>query len=342
MVGAVLVYKGRIIGEGYHQKFGGPHAEVNCLNAVRDEDKSFIREAVLYVSLEPCAHHGKTPPCTDLIIKYKIPKVIIGCRDPFDAVNGKGIEKLTRAGVQVELVSGAWKKKCMEINKRFFCYHMNKRPWIILKWAETKNGFMAGTANNQRLLISNEFSDRLVHKWRSEEVAILVGTNTALKDNPLLTNRLWPGPSPLRLVLDLDLKLPLSLKIFNEEITTIVFNTVKHSIPNEVKMPELKNANKNFYYKVNRDMSIPSQIAKALYDLRVLSVLVEGGAALLQSFMDENLWDEARVISGKEIFVQDGLKSPGLKNADAEKNVRLYSDDISFYSNKMIPALING
>ncbi|MGC4038923.1 MAG: bifunctional diaminohydroxyphosphoribosylaminopyrimidine deaminase/5-amino-6-(5-phosphoribosylamino)uracil reductase RibD [Chitinophagaceae bacterium] len=225
MVGAVLVYNNRIIGEGWHQKYGEAHAEVNCINSVIQEDKQFISSSVLYVSLEPCAHHGKTPPCADLIIRDKIPKVVIGCRDPFKEVDGKGIEKLKQAGVEVVL--NVLEKECTELNKRFFTFYTKHRPYIILKWAQT-NDLRISSGNDERLLISNEFSNRLVHKWRSEEAAILVGTNTAMSDDPELTTRLWSGPSPVRLVIDMELKLPLSLKIFNNSSRTIVFNKIKH------------------------------------------------------------------------------------------------------------------
>ena len=232
MVGAVLVHSGRIIGEGYHQRYGQAHAEVNCIDSVSETDRRLIGESTLYVSLEPCAHFGKTPPCTDLIIKHKIPKCVVGCRDPFKEVDGKGIEKLRAAGVHVEV--GVLEKECKELNKRFFTFHTEHRPYIILKWAQTGDGFIAGPLNpsaswrrtfedsgetkviQERLLISNEYSNRLVHKWRSEEASILVGTNTALLDDPELTTRLWTGPSPVRIVLDMNLRLPSSLKMFND------------------------------------------------------------------------------------------------------------------------------
>src|SRR5258706_4656586 len=227
MVGAVLVHNGRIIGEGYHQHYGEAHAEVNCINqAALSGLIDTIPESTLVVSLEPCTHFGKTPPCADLIIKHKIPKVVIGCRDPFGEVNGKGIEKLKAAGIEVE--QGVLEKECIDLNKRFFVFHTQHRPYIILKWAETADGFIAPSlpaapsinlwrpmegrieedSTSRRLLISNEYTDRVVHKWRSEEAAILVGTNTVENDNPELTTRLWPGNSPVRLVVDMNLRLP--------------------------------------------------------------------------------------------------------------------------------------
>ncbi|MBC7722390.1 MAG: bifunctional diaminohydroxyphosphoribosylaminopyrimidine deaminase/5-amino-6-(5-phosphoribosylamino)uracil reductase RibD, partial [Pedobacter sp.] len=195
MVGSVLVHEGRIIGEGYHQLYGQPHAEVNCINSVAENDKYLIPQSTLYVSLEPCSHFGKTPPCSDLIIKHDIKKVVVGCRDSYEEVNGKGIENLQQNGVEVVL--GILENDCKNLNKRFFTFHTKKRPFIILKWAETANGKIASNTN-ERLLISNDFSNRVVHKWRSEEGAILVGTKTASLDNPSLNNRLWHGKNPIR------------------------------------------------------------------------------------------------------------------------------------------------
>ena len=233
MVGAVLVHDGKIIGEGYHQQYGGPHAEVIVLIQLVRRTRIKFQDSVLYVSLEPCAHFGKTPPCTDLIIANQIPEVVIGCRDPFKEVDGKGIEKLKAAGVKV--IDGILEKECQQLNKRFFTFHTKHRPYIILKWAETADDRKPSAKERafadlqiQALYISNEQTNRLVHKWRSEEASILVGTNTALLDDPELTTRNWNGPSPVRLVVDMDLKLPSSLKIFNDKQRTIIFNTVKH------------------------------------------------------------------------------------------------------------------
>src|SRR5688572_28268213 len=215
MVGALLLHNDRVIGEGYHQKYGDAHAEVNCIDSVAESDKKLISSSLLYVSLEPCAHFGKTPPCADLIIQHKIPTVIIGCRDPFKEVDGKGIEKLKAAGVRTE--TGILEEDCKKLNKRFFSFHTKHRPYVILRWAQTADGFIAATNHppgkrplkesaekKERLHISNEYSNRLVHKWRSEEAAILIGTNTALLDDSELTTRLWPGRSPIRLILDMD------------------------------------------------------------------------------------------------------------------------------------------
>lgn len=320
MVGAVLVYNRKIIGEGYHRQYGGPHAEVNCINSVKPEDQDNISQSVLYVSLEPCSHYGKTPPCTDLIIANKIPEVVIGCRDPNVDVSGKGIEKLKAAGVKV--VYGIIEKECREINKRFFTFYTQHRPYIILKWAETADHKIAGEGPH-RLMISNEETKRQVHKWRSEESSILIGTNTALLDNPELTTRHWPGPSPVRLVIDLDLKLPSSLKIFNDKQRTVIFNTVKHEETGNLR-----------YYQITEDVSIVHQVMNALYQMKFLSVLIEGGARLLQSFIDEGMWDEARIICNRQLTIGNGLPGPELADAELKAEIMIESDVVNFYQNK--------
>jgi len=317
MVGAVLVHEGRIIGEGYHKHYGQAHAEVNCINSVAADDEPLIPASVMYVSLEPCAHYGKTPPCADLIIRHKIPKVIVGCRDPFKEVDGKGIEKLQAAGVEV--ITGVLEKECRNLNKRFFTYHTLHRPYILLKWAQTADNKIAGLSAN-RLHITNDITNKLAHKWRSEEAAILVGTNTALLDDPSLNNRLWAGKSPVRLVIDVDLKLPLSLKLFNREERTIVFNTVKHE----------ENENLS-YYQVTEDVNIIHQILNGCYWHNIQSIMVEGGAALLQSFIDEGLWDEARVITNTELFISEGLPAPSLKAFQFHHSEKIFADSIDFF-----------
>ena len=350
MVGAMLVYENRIIGEGYHQYYGGPHAEVNCMGSVKEPDRSLIPGAVLYVSLEPCAHFGKTPPCADLIIQSQIRKVVIGCLDPFVDVNGKGIGKLAAAGI--ETITGILEEECKELNKRFFTVHLEHRPYVILKWAQTRNGKIAGrqaaweaddgTNNNRithrsvpgklpgRLFISNEYTNRLVHKWRCEESSILVGTNTALLDDPELTNRYWPGLSPIRLVVDMDLKLPSSLKMFNDKKTfTIVFNSKKH----QLNISTLEKGGTGLgFYQVTGDVSLVHQLLNALHQLKVASVMVEGGAKLLQSFIDEGIWDEARVITNTELDVTTGLPAPVLSNHELLDEVKIMSDQIHYFA----------
>ncbi|MGI8583308.1 MAG: bifunctional diaminohydroxyphosphoribosylaminopyrimidine deaminase/5-amino-6-(5-phosphoribosylamino)uracil reductase RibD, partial [Chitinophagaceae bacterium] len=295
-----------------------------CINSVKQEDKNLIEKSTLYVSLEPCSHFGKTPPCTDLIIKNKIPKVVIGCKDVYKEVDGKGIKKLHDAGV--EIITAVLEKECFELNKRFFTFHIKQRPHIILKWAESGNGKIASSPlpapqveRETRAFISNEFTNRLVHKWRSEEASILIGTNTALKDDPSLTTRLWHGNNPIRLVIDMNLRLPSSLKIFNKETKTIIFNKLKYEEDGDL-----------IFYKIEEENPLP-QILKALYEFQIQSVIVEGGAILLQSFIDEGLWDEARIICNEELIISNGIKSPGLKNAVLQKQENYFSDTISYF-----------
>jgi diaminohydroxyphosphoribosylaminopyrimidine deaminase / 5-amino-6-(5-phosphoribosylamino)uracil reductase len=337
MVGSVLVHEDLIIGEGYHKKYGEAHAEVNCINSVKPEHRHLIERSTIYVSLEPCAHFGKTPPCADLIIKHKIPKVIVGCRDPFPLVAGKGIEKLRAAGIEV--ISGILEKECKEVNKRFFTFHTQHRPYVVLKWAQTGDGKIAYTASPHphRLLISNEYSNRIVHKWRSEEMSILVGTNTAMFDNPGLNTRLWPGNNPVRLVVDMNLRLPSSLKLFDEKYPTIVFNSKKHIIPEEGITTNVRAQNGEapqlYFYQVTEDVSLVHQVVNALYQLKIQSVLVEGGAFLLQSFIDEDIWDEARVITNEELFIGNGLPAPLLKQHQLLSKEQLSADTIRTYIN---------
>ena len=333
MVGSVLVHNNKIIGEGYHQFYGEAHAEVNCINSVKAEDQPLISQATLYVSLEPCAHFGKTPPCADLIIKNKIQKVVVGCRDPFVQVNGKGIDKLLAAGVEV--IAGVLESECKDLNKRFFIFHKEHRPYIILKWAETGDGKIANDLpefDRTRLLISNEQTNRLVHKWRGEEMAILVGTNTALLDDPSLTTRLWPGRDPIRLVVDMDLRLPKSLQLFDGNAPTIVFNLHQHTLPLEkIAASDLRSIGVG-YYQVTEDVSLVHQIMNALYQLNIQSVIVEGGAQLLQSFIDDNSWDEARIISNQDLIIGEGLPAPVLKNHCLVKRQNILTDILQVYN----------
>jgi len=317
MVGAVLVYRDRVIGEGYHKQYGQAHAEVNCVNSVAEEDKILISKSTMYVSLEPCAHYGKTPPCVDLIIANKIPEVIIGCTDSYEEVDGKGIAKLKAHGVNV--VTGILEKEALEMNKRFFTFYQKQRPYIILKWAQSDNGKIAGD-NGERIFISNEITNRLVHKWRSEEAAILVGKNTALKDDPELTTRLWKGNNPVRLVIDKQLELSVTLKIFNEEASTIIFNCLKDD----------KSGN-NLFIKIKEDKII-EEILAALYLQGLQSVIIEGGAGTLQSFIDAGLWDEARIITNTSLVIEKGLAAPVLQKHSLQKNEQIFSDNIAYYT----------
>ena len=330
MVGAVLVHQDIIIGEGYHRQYGEAHAEVNCIASVKEEDQHLIEQSTLYVSLEPCAHFGKTPPCADLIIENKIPKVVIGCRDPFAQVNGKGIEKLKAEGIEVE--TGILENECIKLNKRFFKFHTQHRPYIILKWAQTLDNKIANE-DYSPVHISNEFTNRIVHKWRGEEMAIAVGTNTALFDDPELTTRLWPGKNPIRIVVDMDLRLPKSLKLFNSKIATIVFNTKQHSLPFEKIPAERLSEIDVGYYQVTEDVSLVHQMMNALYRMNIQSVLVEGGAYLLQSFIDEGIWDEARIICNEQMTIGNGLSAPILKDQKLISSEQVFSDVIRKYKN---------
>ena len=318
MVGAVLVYDDKIIGEGYHKKYGEAHAEVNCINSVEEKNQHLIEKSTIYVSLEPCAHYGKTPPCADLIIKNNIPKVVIGTKDIYKEVAGAGIEKLKNAGIEV--LTGVLENECIDLNKRFFTFHQKQRPFIILKWAQSSNRKIG--SERERILISNDYSNRLVHRWRSEEAAILVGTNTALKDDPLLTTRLWKGKNPIRIVIDKNLKLPHELKIFSKTTNTIIFNSLKNTIEENVEYIKLEN--KNFL----------EEILRTLYKLNIQSVLVEGGAKTLQSFIDAGLWDEARVITNEEMIIESGIDAPEIKSFKLIKQERYFSDLINYYSKK--------
>jgi diaminohydroxyphosphoribosylaminopyrimidine deaminase / 5-amino-6-(5-phosphoribosylamino)uracil reductase len=320
MVGAVLVYQDRIIGEGYHKLYGTSHAEVNCINSVAPQHQSLINESTLYVSLEPCSHFGKTPPCADLIIEKKIPRVVVACRDPFPQVNGKGIEKLEKHGIEV--IQDVLQKEGNELNKRFFTFHKLHRPYIVLKWAQTGDGKIANE-DYSRIYITNEFSNRHVHKWRSEEASILVGANTALFDDPQLTTRLWNGPNPIRLVIDPDLRLPSSLHLFDGRHRTIVFNTRIHEEHSNL-----------LYYQVSTDANLVHQVIHALYQLNIQSTLVEGGAKILQSFIDEGYWDEARIITNPLLRQPLGLSSPVLTNERFVYEKQIGGDSIHYYTNQ--------
>ena len=328
MVGAVLVHESRVIGEGYHMQYGKAHAEVNCLASVSEDDLQLIPASTLYVSLEPCVHFGKTPPCTDLIISKKIQGVVIGCTDPYVEVSGKGIEKMKKAGIDVTV--NVLEKECKELNKRFFTFHQLHRPYIVLKWAQSSDAKMART-DRARLAISNEFSKRLVHKWRSEEASILVGTNTAFHDNPDLGNRFWHGSNPIRLVVDMDLRLPHSLQLFNKKHPTIIFNAKQHTME-KIDFHTTHPLGKEgvAYYQVTTDVDIVPQIMHALYQMKVQSVLVEGGAQLLQSFIDQSYWDEIRLITNRDMRMLEGIASPSF-DGEKTKEEELFSDRIEFF-----------
>lgn len=293
MVGCVIVHEGKIIGEGFHHSFGEAHAEVNAINSV--QNKSLLSQATLYVNLEPCAHFGKTPPCADLIIQNKIKTVVIGCSDPFAKVNGKGIEKLKAAGIEV--ITDVLKNDALELNKRFFTFHIKQRPYVILKWAQSTDGFIASADTKASQWISNKISRKLVHKWRSEEAAILIGTNTALKDNPTLNTRDWHGKSPLRIVLDNQLRLPKTLAVFNKDYPTLIFNSIKNEEQTNLQ-----------FIKINFE-NVVFEILKYLHQNQIQSVIVEGGSMILNSFINAGLWDEARIFKS-QVNLNDGVKAP--------------------------------
>ena len=298
MVGAVLVYEEKIIGEGFHHSFGEHHAEVNAINqSIEKGNEHLLNKSVLYVNLEPCSHSGKTPPCTDLIIKHRIPKVVIGCKDPFPEVNGRGIKKLLDAGIKVE--TGILEKESLELNRRFITFHIKKRPFIILKFAQTSNHYIAPIQNTSKK-ISNEYTDILVHKWRSEEAAIMVGTKTAELDNPLLTVRKWQGKNPLRVVIDRNLRLPKNINLFDRSSSTLVFNEIKNDIEKNIE-----------FIRIDFNENVIAKIISSLYERKILSLMVEGGRNLLSQFIENNLWDEARIITSDKFFAE-GIRSPDI------------------------------
>ncbi len=298
LVGAVLVHENKIIGEGWHQKIGEAHAEVNAIDmAVKNGFSNVLSRSELFVSLEPCSHYGKTPPCTELIIKHNIQKVTIGCRDPFPEVNGKGIKYLQEAGVTVE--ENLLSDECKIMNRRFITFHTKKRPFIILKFAQSGDHYLAPLPGKSGK-ISNDYSDKLVHRWRSEEDAILVGTKTAALDNPRLTVRNWTGRNPVRLTIDRLLKLPVDLHLFDTSAPTLIFNNIKDEQSGSVE-----------FIKINFDENVLNQILNKLYSRNIQSLIVEGGKNVLQQFIDQSLWDEARIITAEKKF-GDGIKSPDI------------------------------
>lgn len=295
MVGAVIVCDDKIIGEGYHVRCGTAHAEVNAIASVKN--KELLKRSTIFVSLEPCSHTGKTPPCADLIIKSGIPRVVIGCQDPFSKVAGNGILKLKNAGVQVEV--GVLEAECLELIRAFCIFHNQKRPYLILKWAESADGFIdKKRTDGHPVILSSALTSMLGHKRRAEVSAILVGSQTALLDNPSLTTRNWYGPNPLRLVIDRNLTLPKSLDLFNRKHRTVVFTALNSYVPTE-------NID---YVQLDFGQSILPQICTYLYNQNIQSLLVEGGSRLHQSFINEQLWDEIYV-EESPVVLQQGVAS---------------------------------
>ena len=301
MVGCVVVCEGIVIGEGFTSPYGGKHAEVNAIESVKNID--LLDKSTLYVSLEPCSHYGKTPPCADLIVRHKIPEVIVGAIDDNNLVSGKGIKYLKDNGCKVEV--GILEDECKEINRRFFTFHSNKRPYIILKWAESRDGFIdvirGKDSESMPNWISNAYSQQLVHKWRSEEQSILVGTNTVIADNPRLDVRKWAGENPTRLILDNSMRIPFNSNVFDGQVDTIVFTS-------SISLFET-GKNKLQVETIDYSENVPEQICQVLFKKNIQSVLIEGGSRTLQGFINAGLWDEARIFIGDVVF-EKGVVAP--------------------------------
>lgn len=307
MVGAVIVHNGKIIGEGYHIRCGEGHAEVNAIRSVKDE--TLLKDSTIYVSLEPCSHYGKTPPCADLIISKGIPRIVVGCIDPFSQVSGRGIQKLRNAGIDVKV--GVLEDECKNLIKRFVTFNTQKRPYITLKWAESADGFIdTNRESGSPVVLSTPITSMYVHKQRAEHKAILVGRKTALLDNPSLTTRNWYGNNPLRLVIDKNLSLPDNLNLFDHSTPTIVFTSKE------------KESSENLeYITVDFNTDILPQIFRTLYDRKIQSLMVEGGTTLLQSFIDSGLWDEIFVEHSEKILGY-GVKSPVIPKGIEFKTIK--------------------
>lgn len=320
MVGCVIVSEGKIIGEGFHRQYGKAHAEVNAItNAIENGNETKLVGSSLYVNLEPCSHFGKTPPCTDLIISKKIKKVFIANKDPFELVNGRGISKLRDA--EIEVVDSLLSNDGLLLNKRFFTFHSKKRPFVILKFAQTKDGFMAPEENSTfKKKISNQLTDKLVHQWRSEEMSIMIGTLTALKDNPMLTVRHIRGNNPIRIVIDKDLKIPSSYKLFNNDAPTWIYNSQTNLVKENI-----------IWRKINFSENLLEELLDSLYQNNILSVFVEGGKNLIDQFIKKGIWDEMRVITSDKVFGK-GLHSPNI-NLKATSALSIENDEISIYYN---------
>ena len=317
-VGAVVVHNNKIIGEGYTSPYGGPHAEVNAIRAVKDE--SLFKEATIYVTLEPCSHYGKTPPCADLIVEKQIPNVVIGCIDTHSLVAGKGVARLQKAGCNVTV--GVLEEACLAQHKRFFTVQNKQRPYIILKWAETTDGFIAPKTKNEQkpVWISSSYSQQLVHKWRSEEHAIFVGTQTVIDDNPSLTVRSYTGENPIRVVIDKNLRIPTTATVFNTKVKTIVITA---------KVQESK---ENLIYEViDFTKDVVAEICAVLQRHKIQSIIIEGGRQTLQSFITSGIWDEARVFIGENQF-KEGVVAPKIQgNLVSEEKIA--SDILRIFKN---------
>lgn len=323
MVGALVVHNDQIIGEGWHRKYGDAHAEPNAIADVFNhysDAVDLLKQSTVYVTLEPCSHHGKTPPCADLLIRHQVKRVVVACRDPYEQVNGRGIAKLREAGIEV--VEGVLEEEAKFVNRRFFMRVQKQRPYVILKWAETADGFFAPKDSRQQW-ITGFGAKVLNHQWRSQEDAILVGANTALIDNPRLDVRHWFGKNPKRIVIDKALSLPQHLHLFDQQVDTLVFNAVKTDWQDNLKLIALENF----------DWYLPQNILYQLHLMDIQSLIVEGGVKTLQLFIAAGLWDEARVFRGQTTYWTAGLAAPRLPVApDMRKNVG--NDLLTVYFNK--------
>jgi diaminohydroxyphosphoribosylaminopyrimidine deaminase/5-amino-6-(5-phosphoribosylamino)uracil reductase len=326
-VGAVIVHENKIIGESFTSPFGGSHAEVNAIQAVKN--KRLLKEATMYVTLEPCSHFGKTPPCADFIVKHQLKKVVIGCLDINSLVAGKGVKRLKNA--KIEVIVGVLEADCRKHHKRFFTVQEKKRPYIILKWAETKDGFLApiSKSKNKPVFVSNTYSQQLVHKLRSKEHAILVGTNTVLADNPKLNVRSWCGENPIRIALDRALRIPENAHILDESVQTIVL-TEKRDPEKETTKKKINFKENLIFEQIDFSKNVAKQICSVLYKHNIQSLIVEGGAQTLQTFIDENLWDEALVFVG-DISFKEGVQSPEIKRKYRKEHVE--NDVLKRYAN---------
>lgn len=320
MVGAVIVHNDTIIGEGYHIRCGEAHAEVNAVRSVKD--KSLLKESTIYVSLEPCSHHGKTPPCADLIINKGIPRVVVGCQDPFSLVAGRGIAKLREAGIEVKV--GVLEEECRQLIRRFVTFNTLRRPFITLKWAESADGFIdLHRTEGHPYIFSSPLSSMLVHKRRAEHSAILVGRRTALLDNPSLTTRNWFGKNPVRMVIDKDLTLPKHLALFDGSVRTLVF-TQREDTSNRPNVEHIR---------LDFKIDILPQIMEVLYKEKLQSLMVEGGSILLQSFIDAECWDEA-YIEQSDAHLKDGVKAPSFSPEYDFLTFRKFGKEIKYVLNK--------
>ena len=318
LVGAIIVLNDKIIGEGYHQKYGEAHAEVNAVNSVAD--KSLLQEATIYVTLEPCSHFGKTPPCADLLVHYRFKRVVIAQIDPYPEVAGQGIERLKQAGIQVDC--GILEKEAQELNKRFITFQTKKRPFVTLKWAQTKDGLIDLDRDHMQESginwISQPETQVVTHQIRSKEQAILVGWHTIKNDNPSLTTRAFKGHNPIRIILDSQLQAPKDARVFNDGKQTIVLNLLEEKVVNGVRFIKL-------------DKLTPDSILETLYQNKLNSVLIEGGAATLNSFIESGLWDEELVITGENEF-RSGLKAPTISKTPV-KTIRFGNDILNYFQN---------